>query len=64
MGRSVYSLTTAQYVGEQTTTAVDARKVTEGAVTYLDKEWHRYIVRHSKHYNIMCDFPITSMYGS
>ena len=38
-GKSVYSLTATQYAGEQTMAGVDAQKVTEGKVTYLEKEW-------------------------
>ena len=59
MGRSVYTLTAAQYAGEQTTAGVDARKVTERE---LGKEWRRDTVRHLKHYNDMCDFLIINMY--
>ena len=42
---------------------VDARKVTEGKVTYLDKGWCRDTVRHPKH-NIMYYLPIINIYGT
>jgi len=57
MGRSAYSLTTAQYAGEQTMVGEDAQKATEVEVTYQDKEWRRNTVKHQKHYVMLfpCD---------